>query len=320
MTLSLRKYQTEDDYWRIRNFLREVFLLNDRRMLNWPVARLDYWRWHGIMNLADGSLETGVYMWETPEGQIMAVLNREGAGQTFLQIHPAFKTVELEEEMITLAEVQLRAPSRRGDQVLWVWSDAGDTQRQGILERRGFAHIIDADEHQWRRNLEITIPDNPVREGYAIRPLGNVSQFPSRCWASWRAFHSDEPNEKYDGDWSWYHNIQAAPLYRRDLDLVTIAPNGEVAAFTTIWYDDVTRCGYFEPVGTMPEHQRCGLARSLLCEGMRRLNRLGATQVMTIGGEPPANALYQSVLGPVFDLYQPWEKRWVEGDSVTCSR
>jgi hypothetical protein len=61
----------------------------------------------------------------------------------------------------------------------------------------------------------------------------------------------------------------------------------------------------------MPEHQRCGLARALLSEGMRRLKRLGATQVMTMGGEPPANGLYESVLGPVYDLYQPWEKRYL---------
>ena len=41
MQLTRRAYQTEDDYWRIRAFLREVFLLNDRRELCWQVARLD---------------------------------------------------------------------------------------------------------------------------------------------------------------------------------------------------------------------------------------------------------------------------------------
>jgi mycothiol synthase len=107
-----------------------------------------------------------------------------------------------------------------------------------------------------------------------------------------------------------YLNIQAAPLYRCDLDLVAIAPEGDVAAFTTVWYDDVIRCGIFEPVGTKPEHQRCGLARSLLGEGMRRLKKMGATYAMTTGGTPPANALYQSVLGPYYDIHQPWEKRW----------
>jgi mycothiol synthase len=306
----MRSYQNEVDYSRIRDFLRDVFMCNDRRMLSWPVARLDYWRWHGIMNLGDGTLEKDVYLWETEQGQIASVLNREGADQAFLQIHPAFKTAELEDQMITLAEEEMRAPSRAGGLRLWVWSDSGDTQRHNLLERRGFTHIAEADEHQWRRSLELPIPDNPVREGYTIRSLGDVSELPSRSWASWRAFHPEEADEKYDTDWSWYQNIQSAPLYRPDLDQVAIAPSGVVAAFTTIWYDDVTRCGYFEPVGCMPEHQRCGLARSLLCEGMRRLKRMGATQAMTSGGEPPANALYQSVLGPVYDVYQPWGKRW----------
>ena len=214
--------------------------------------------------------------------------------------------------MLGMAEESLRAPSRRGGQVLWVWSDSGDIQRQGILDNRGYVHIIEADEHQWRRDLTLPIPDNPVRAGYLIRSLGEASELSSRSWASWRAFHSNEPDEKYISDGSWYLNIQAAPLYRRDLDLVAIAPDGNVAAFTTTWYDDVTRCGIFEPVGTMPEHQRCGLARSLLCECMRRLKRMGATLAMTTGGTTHANGLYQSVLGPVYDLYQPWEKRWLD--------
>ena len=311
MNINIRQYQTEDDFWRIRSFLRDVFILNDRRMLSWPVARLDYWRWHGIMNLNQGRLEEHVFLWETEAGNIAAVLNCEEIGQAFLQIHPAFKTEDLEEQMISLAEEHLRAPSRRGGLVLWVWSDAGDSQRQAILARRGFTHIADADEHQWRRSLEQPITENLVRDAYTVRSLGDISELPSRSWASWRAFHSDEPDEKYDSDWSWYLNIQAAPLYRRDLDLVAIATDGEVAAFTTIWYDDVTRCGCFEPIGTVPEHQRRGLASSLIIEGMRRLKRMGATQAVTSGGTPPANALYQSVLGPVYDLYQLWGKRWL---------
>ncbi len=311
MEYSYRNYQSEDDYWRMRSFLRQVFVKNDRRMFSWPVARLDYWRWHGIMNLGDGTLETGAYLWETQDRQLAAILNQEGAGQVFLQIHPAFKTADLEEQMIALAEESLRTASQSGGQVLWVWADAGDALRHEILIRRGYTLIDDAEEHQWLRDLTRQVPDKPVKGGYSIRSLGDSSELPSRSWASWRAFHSERPDTEYDPDPSWYLNIQSAPLYRRDLDLVAIAPGGEVAAFTTIWYDDVTRCGYFEPVGCMPEHQRLGLASALLCEGMRRLIKVGATQCMTAGGEPPANALYQSVLGPVYDLSHPWEKRWL---------
>jgi mycothiol synthase len=310
MKLTMRSYQSEQDFWDIRNFLRGVCLLNDLHMFCWSVARLDYWRWHGIMNLDEGNLETGVYMWETEDRKIVAVVNQEGNGQVFLQIHPAYKTAKLEEEMIALAEEKLRAPSRRGGQAMWIWSDAADSLRQDILVGRGYTHITEHDERQWRRDLNVAIPDKPIKDGYTLRALGETSELASRCWASWKAFHSDEPDEKYDTDWSWYQNIQKAPLYRRDLDLVAIDPSGEVAAFTTIWYDDVIRCGYFEPVGCMPEHQRRGLASSLLCEGMRRLKTMGAVQAQTAGGTPHANGLYQSVLGPVYDISQPWEKRW----------
>src|SRR4030042_36292 len=219
MKLHLRKYQSEDDYWRIRNFLRDIFLLNDRRMLCWPVARFDYWRWHGILNLGDGKLEEHVSLWETDDRQIAAVLNREGAWQAFLQFHPAFKTAGSEEELLGLAEEDLPSPSRKGGLVLRVWSDARDSQRQGILERRGFTHIAEAEEHQGLGNLEIPVPDSAVRDGYIIRSRGEISEPPARSWASWRAVHTDAPDEKYDGEWTWYQNIQTAPLYRRDLDL-----------------------------------------------------------------------------------------------------
>ena len=40
----------------------------------------------------------------------------------------------------------------------------------------------------------------------------------------------------------------------------------------TIWFDDVTRSAYFKPVATVPKHQRRGLGRALLTEGLRRLS------------------------------------------------
>lgn len=45
MKIAMRGYQSEEDYWRIREFLRQVMLLNGRRELSWHVSRLDYWWW-----------------------------------------------------------------------------------------------------------------------------------------------------------------------------------------------------------------------------------------------------------------------------------
>ena len=107
---------------------------------------------------------------------------------------------------------------------------------------------------------------------------------------------------------TWYRNIQTAPLYRRDLDLVAIAPGGAVASFCTIWFDDVTRSAYFEPVATVPAHQRRGLGKALMTEGLRRLQRMGATRAFVGGYSQAANALYRSVIGPEHELDEVWVK------------
>ncbi|MBN1212159.1 MAG: GNAT family N-acetyltransferase, partial [candidate division Zixibacteria bacterium] len=104
MKLHMYQYKSENDYRCIREFLREVFLLNNRHELSWQVYRFDYWRWHGIENIGHGCLETDVFLWETANGQLAAVLNRESPGSVFLQIHPDYHTSELENAMITVAE------------------------------------------------------------------------------------------------------------------------------------------------------------------------------------------------------------------------
>jgi predicted acetyltransferase len=98
--------------------------------------------------------------------------------------------------------------------------------------------------------------------------------------------------------------------YSRDLDLVAIAPDGAIAAFCTIWIDDVTRSAYFEPVATVPAHRRRGLGKAVLTEGLQRIQRLGATTAFVGGLSPAANALYRSVMGPNHELYESWVKEW----------
>ena len=45
MKPAFRPYQAEDDYWRMREFLRHVFLLNDRLERSWYVNAV---AWAGL--------------------------------------------------------------------------------------------------------------------------------------------------------------------------------------------------------------------------------------------------------------------------------
>lgn len=58
------------------------------------------------------------------------------------------------------------------------------------------------------------------------------------------------------------------PAFIPEHDIIAIAPNGQIAAFTHIWLDEINKVGLFEPVGTHPGYRRSGLARCIMCAGL----------------------------------------------------
>ena len=311
MNLKKRNYQNSEDYWRLREFLRRVMLLNGRRELSWHVARLDYWIWFANADLEKISLEEQVFFWETEDGQLAACLNPEERGIAFLQVDPTFRSPQLLEEMVATAEAHLSI-THDGQRRLNIYLDSQDQLTQQVLARRGFQpnNRPEWTETQHRRSLDAPLPPVPPTPGYTLRPLEGGLELLERCYASGLGFHADDIHTARDNrdHPEWYHHIQSAPLYRRDLDLVAVALDGSIASFCTIWLDDVTRTAYFEPVATVPAHQRKGLGTAVILAGLHRLQHMGC-QVAFIGGySQAANALYFSVMGPEHDLSEPWEK------------
>ena len=312
MKLTLRTYQSDDDYWRIRDFLRQVMIANHCREFSWSVARWDYWWWFANPDLEKISLGENVFIWETPDGQIAAVLNPEGRGQVFLQRHPDFISPDLDAAMIALAEDRLTAPNQDDRRQLQIFVDSQDTALHQTLTQRGFQRVDrpGEQEYQHRRLLDLPLPPPIKLPDYTIRPLGAGLEFLERCYASGLGFHDDDIQAARDNrdHPDWYRHIQSAPLYRRDLDLVVIAPDGSVASFCTIWFDDVSRTAYFEPVATVPAHRQRGLGKAMMIEGLHRLKQMGCKVAFVGGYSPGANALYFSVMGPEYDISEPWEK------------
>ena len=307
MKSTVRRYQKDQDYWAIRRFLREVFLINKCEQVSWEVARFDYWRWHGILNMKDGTLEDDVFIWEDKNGKITAVLNREAPGSVFLQMHPEFGSPDLIDEMIAVAEQHLTVPIDNNRRSLHIWAEEKDHQLREILKNHGYnINAKKKSEHQRRCILSQSIPSVPVANGYKIRSLGDIYEHPAREWVSWRAFHPNEPESGFEQ--GWYKNVQKAPLYRRDLDLVAVAPNGQLAAFCTIWFDDYTGVALFEPVGTDPDHQKKGLGKATLTEGLLRLKTLGAKIAMVGSYSEPAHTLYASVGLETYRILDPWTR------------
>jgi GNAT superfamily N-acetyltransferase len=295
MKIKMVPCKEEDDFWRIRNFLREVFLLNGRVEDSWHVARWDYWRWHYIKTCQICEpFDKVTATWQTEDGSIIAVLHPIGGGEVRLHIHPEHRSPELEDEAFAYAENNFFDLTGDGRHFLLVPVVKCDTLRQNVLSNRGFEKQPGWGHHYWQ-DLATPLPSRELPAGYEVRSMGMLDEHPSRCWASWRAFHPNEPDEEYSG-YSWYQNLQSAPLYRRDLDIVAIAPNNEIAAFCTIFYDDYSRSAVTVVVGTAAEYWRQGLGKAVMIEGMRRLKELGCTRVFSTAHDEPAEALYGSLM------------------------
>ena len=304
--LPIRTYQSDKDYWQIREFLRQVSLLNDRHEFAWSLLRWDYWVWHVNMNICHLSLQDVIYLWESG-GHLVAMLNPDTPGEAFFQVRPTYRNAELLSEMLDTAEEKLANPKEGGKKELIVWVNEEDALFKDILAGRGYARSRFKVEHMRRRTLTQPVPDPITPSGYTVRALGDERELPARSWLSWKVFHPDEPDEKYQG-WEWYRNVQRVPLYNRDLDIVAVAPDGELAAFCTVWVDDVTRTAVFEPVGTHPNHQKRGLGKAVMGEGLRRAQKLGATLASVSSYSEGAHALYASMGFTEFDLLEPWSR------------
>jgi len=303
MKFKIRKYKSDDDYIRMRDLLRDTLILNDGLERNWRPPRLDYWRWHFIATCDAVPLDGGTTLWETPVGKLAAFLHPVFMGEAFIQVHPNYRSARLEDEVLRYAESTLAAVNKDGMRALYTLVDDDDVLRKGVVYSRGYTPM-GISVHRWYRDLDADLPGCDLPDRYRLRAMGGAEDYEARAWASWRAFHPGEGDEGFEGG-DWFANLQAATLYRNELDLLAEAPNGEIGAFCTIFYDAVSSSGETVLVGTAAENQRRGLGKAVVLEGLKRLKMLGCRRVYANGYDPAANALYEAVLGKGY-----WADSW----------
>ncbi len=283
--------QGDADWWRLRALLVETVPLTPP-CFNWDVRRLDGKRFYDPAPDQNLRWQTQVQLWETADGQLAGAVNHESRGDAHLQIHPDFRF--LEEEMIAWAEEELATPTADGahreiEMVVYEY----DVHRQRLLAQRSWEKTPywGVTRHMRLRAWPLVPPT--MAEGYSLRTstpddLADCQQIAALLNAAFnRTFHNAEEYQTF---------TRLAPCFRRELDLVAVAPDGEFAAYVGIPYDEANRRGIFEPVCTHPSHRRKGLAQALMHEGLLRLRAFGAVDaIVDTGDMEAANALYTAI-------------------------
>lgn len=228
-----------------------------------------------------------------------------GEGEVDLQSHPEHRDVE--RDMLAWAEEERRQVVDGGSpSTLSVWCYEQDQARYHLLQQRNY-HRTERCYHQFRQEITEELREPALPAGYSLRQFAGESEIEQRVAAHRSAFDPSRMTvEKH-------RRVMASPGYRQDLDLVVEGPDGSLAAYCIVWFDEQNRSGLFEPVGCHQDHRRRGLAGTVIVEGLRRLRELGATvaYVNSHGEDIPSNQLYISTGFQIVER----EYRW----SVTLS-
>lgn len=287
--MSFRSYTSADD---LPAMLRLMDELRRRGQRVYPIAADLH------EELADPEVQVTARLWKTGQELIgFAYINRyQNMVDVFVESEftPA-RQAEMMDWLVTAARQRNQVQGET--QTLDASALDDDLPRLEMLARFGF---IPQAETSLLLGCPLAgeIPDPQLPPGFTIRPLGGMAELEDYVNLHRAAFGTDNMTLDYR------RSIMSAPDYLPELDLVAVAPNGELAAFChcQIFADDAPRAGgkkegWTDPLGTHPACRRLGLAKALILTGMRLLQARGIDTALL--GTSSANLAMQQVAGSI---------------------
>lgn len=136
-------------------------------------------------------------------------------------------------------------------------------------------------------------------EGFSFEEPGNFDM-KKMIEASWRGFNHD--SEPEGGVERGYHLI-SAPHATPELNIIIKNSKGEYVCYAGMWMVPENDLAYMEPLCTVPEYRRIGLASAALSELYRRTVSKGATHMT--GG---SNEFYFAIGYEPIIKWSVWKK------------
>jgi len=153
-----RECRDDRDFEAIRQLLIESYGLN-QRFHNWWLERIEGNRYHRPVKGGSTDWRTNIRLWFTDEDKLVGVVNPEGDGVAFIQIHPHHR--HLESEMVEWAEGSIAHTGEDGVKRLSFWVYGYDEERQRLrpvvafdvlinnADRKGGHILLGSDNHLW---------------------------------------------------------------------------------------------------------------------------------------------------------------------------
>jgi len=300
MNYTAHPYQSRNDLYQIGKLIRRAYA-RQKRFNAWSFCRYDIW---ALRRIADaGSFND--HSWQE-YFQLMQDENGLLVGAAFaFDNHHWRKNPEPYALIVDPDHAQLA-------KVLFDWAESsgmceievlqGNTFLCDLAQLRGYTRSNDF--MILREKILMDTPHETVSlpQGYSIRTL-NQSEWNCYFEAVHAVFNRmDTPQA--------FASIQRAPSNVHELHLNVVNDQNQIAAFCSVWLDRENNLAEFEPVGTVPQFQKQGLAAALIAYACNRLREMNCSQVNVASWSESigANKLYSACGLVEYDRLYDWKK------------
>jgi ribosomal protein S18 acetylase RimI-like enzyme len=266
------------------------------RTNDWHYAHVGELLWNYFMVLCHLDPRQHIRLWHVGDQLVAyAILGEDPAFD--VQVLPEYEWGGFEAAAFTWADAFL-ANLRQQDSLRWSGNLVSgarqdDHSRLQFLEQHNFHYVGRFAEVNMLRRLDDPIPELPISKGFQVREvtraeIADRAAAQRDVWQPWTVGNVTADD---------YLRFTQLPMYQGELDVVTVTPEGVIAAYVNGWIDPINHIGDIGPVGARPAYRRRGYTRLALLECLRRMQALGMDRVCISTGitNTPARQLYESL-------------------------
>jgi mycothiol synthase len=296
MPVRIRSFTWNKDFELVRTFLVLTYNLT-HSFQNWIPSMFENIKFGPCGTKYRDEEDEYIKIWEKKDDadsssvtQVLAVTLLKPSGDCWIQIHPNYRY--LEKKIVRWLEKQRRKikSDKNHKSELRFRVDETDEKRIALMTELGYENL-GLEEYNQRRPIDAPIPEYQLPEGFSIKSADIEKDFIQYKKAQSSVFpHCNSMTKER------LRLYATASFYNKDLDLVAVNRHGDFAAFCTVRIDPVSRMAELEPVGTHPKYRKLGLAKSVICEGLRRVQKYHPSSMCILGAaaSEAANRLYES--------------------------
>jgi len=275
---------TEKEYSEIKDFLERMKEIRDFDDC-WDPGRMDWWRYnYHAEKLVDFFMENTHY-WKDGDKVIGLFISEYGKNDFFAVADPSYENLLTE-----ILEWGEKVWAEDKDEIITSIFSYDKDKINSFKDRNyveagqdGNLYFYDLTDYDFEYEL---------KSGFEIKTFFEYRNYEQRVEVARNSFNNPNISE------TKVRSLQSSPEYNKDLELLTITPEGKAAGYCIGWAEEKDKTkGYIEPIGVHSDYRKMGFGKAMAKEAFKRLKNLGVeTATIASAAEPEvSNYLYKSL-------------------------